>query len=39
MNIALVLAGGTGNRVGADVPKQYIEVADKPVISDRKSVV
>ena len=33
MNIALVLAGGTGNRVGADVPKQYIEVADKPVIS------
>ena len=26
MNIALVLAGGTGVRLGADIPKQYIEV-------------
>ncbi len=33
MNIALVLAGGTGSRVGADVPKQYIEVNGKPIIS------
>ena len=24
MNVALVLAGGTGSRLGADIPKQYI---------------
>lgn len=33
MNIALILAGGTGSRLGAGIPKQYIEVAGKPVIS------
>lgn len=33
MNIALVLSGGTGTRVGTDIPKQYIEVGGKPVIS------
>ncbi|MFT4106035.1 MAG: IspD/TarI family cytidylyltransferase [Lacrimispora sp.] len=33
MNIALVLAGGTGSRVGEDIPKQYIEVNGKPIIS------
>ena len=33
MNIALVLSGGTGTRLGADIPKQYIEVAGKPVIA------
>jgi 2-C-methyl-D-erythritol 4-phosphate cytidylyltransferase len=33
MNVALLLAGGTGSRLGADMPKQYIEVAGKPVIS------
>lgn len=33
MNIALVLSGGTGTRLGADIPKQYIEVGGKPVIS------
>lgn len=33
MNIALVLAGGTGIRVGEDIPKQYIEVNGKPIIS------
>ncbi len=33
MNIALVLAGGTGSRVGGDVPKQYVLAAGKPVIS------
>ena len=32
MNIALILSGGTGMRLGADIPKQYIEVAGKPVI-------
>ena len=31
-NIAVVLSGGTGQRMGADCPKQYIELAGKPVI-------
>lgn len=33
MNIALILAGGTGSRFGGDVPKQYLEVEGKPVIA------
>ena len=33
MNIALILAGGTGTRCGTDTPKQYIEINGKPVIS------
>lgn len=33
MNIALVLAGGTGSRLGEKIPKQYIEVAGKPIIA------
>lgn len=33
MNIALILSGGTGTRLGADIPKQYIEVDGRPVIS------
>lgn len=33
MNIALILAGGTGTRLGADIPKQYIEVKHRPVIA------
>lgn len=32
MNIALILAGGTGTRLGGDIPKQYLQVAGKPVI-------
>ena len=32
MNVALILAGGIGERVGAPVPKQFIEVEGKPVI-------
>lgn len=32
MNVALILAGGVGARVGASVPKQYIEVLGKPII-------
>jgi 2-C-methyl-D-erythritol 4-phosphate cytidylyltransferase len=30
--VAVVLAGGTGSRVGLDVPKQLIRVAGKPII-------
>lgn len=33
MNIALILSGGTGNRLGGNIPKQYIEVGGKPIIS------
>ena len=33
MNIALILSGGTGARLGSDIPKQYLEVAKKPVIA------
>lgn len=33
MNTAIILAGGTGTRLGADIPKQYIEVKGKPIIS------
>ena len=30
---ALIVAGGVGSRMGADVPKQFIEVLGKPVIA------
>lgn len=32
MNIALVIAGGTGKRTGQDIPKQFINVNDKPIL-------
>ncbi len=32
MNIALILAGGSGTRTEQDVPKQFINVYDKPII-------
>lgn len=32
MNIAVILAGGVGSRVGANRPKQFIEVMGKPVL-------
>ena len=31
-NIALIIAGGIGNRMGQDIPKQFLNVCDKPVI-------
>jgi len=31
-NIAVVLSGGTGARLGAELPKQYIELAGKPIL-------
>ena len=33
MNYAIVLAGGTGKRLGAAVPKQFTEIAGRPVIT------
>ena len=33
MTIALILSGGTGTRLGADIPKQYIKVNGRRVIS------
>lgn len=32
MNIALILAGGQGNRTAQDIPKQFMNVYDKPLI-------
>lgn len=32
MNIAIILAGGVGTRVGAHIPKQFIEVLGKPIM-------
>lgn len=32
MNIALIIAGGNGQRMHQDIPKQFINVFDKPVI-------
>lgn len=32
MNIALLIAGGTGNRMGQDIPKQFMHVDGMPII-------
>ena len=33
MNVAIVLSGGTGTRVGANIPKQFIEIQGKPILA------
>ena len=33
MNVAVILAGGVGSRLGANIPKQYIEIKGKPIIA------
>lgn len=33
MNIAVILAGGVGNRVGAGIPKQFVEILGKPILA------
>lgn len=32
MNIAVIIAGGSGRRMGQDIPKQFLNIYDKPVI-------
>lgn len=32
MNVALIIAGGSGNRMQMDVPKQFVTIFEKPVI-------
>lgn len=32
MNIGIIIAGGTGQRMRQDIPKQFINVYDKPVL-------
>lgn len=32
MTIAIIIAGGSGNRMGQDIPKQFINVYDKPIL-------
>ena len=32
MAIALIIAGGSGHRMGQEIPKQFINVYDKPII-------
>lgn len=32
MNIAIIIAAGSGNRMKQDIPKQFINVYDKPVL-------
>lgn len=33
MNIGVILAGGIGTRVGAGIPKQFIQVQNKPILA------
>ena len=33
MNIAIIIAGGVGSRMGANIPKQFIEVNGKHVLA------
>ena len=33
MNAAIILSGGSGSRMGTEIPKQYINAGGKPVIS------
>ena len=35
-NIAIILAGGTGSRIGEALPKQFLEVAGTPIIVKSK---
>ena len=32
MNIAIIFAGGKGTRMGAEIPKQFLEINGKPIL-------
>ena len=32
MNVAIIIAGGSGARMNSDIPKQFIEIKHKPII-------
>ena len=32
MTVAIIIAGGSGHRMGLDIPKQFVNVYDKPVL-------
>lgn len=32
MNVAIIIAGGSGHRMGQDIPKQFININDKPIL-------
>ena len=32
MNVAIIIAGGSGHRMNQDIPKQFLNVYDKPII-------
>lgn len=32
MNVAVIIAGGSGHRMNQDIPKQFLNVYDKPII-------
>lgn len=32
MTVAVIIAGGSGNRMGQDIPKQFIHIYDKPIL-------
>ena len=32
MNIAIIIAAGSGSRMGQDIPKQFLHVYDKPIL-------
>lgn len=33
MNIAVILAGGKGTRIGSNIPKQFIKIMGKPILA------
>ncbi|MEY8392173.1 2-C-methyl-D-erythritol 4-phosphate cytidylyltransferase [Lachnospiraceae bacterium] len=32
MNVAIIIAGGSGRRMGQNIPKQFINIYDKPIL-------
>ena len=38
-NIAIIFAGGSGVRMGAGVPKQFLEINGKPILIPHTAAV